>query len=58
MHGHMHNEALIEIILLKALEHTITNSGILLVTSIPIHHRSHCITPTEQQEYDQQQDMN
>ena len=32
----MHNEALLEIIILKVLEHTIANSSILLVTSITV----------------------
>ena len=51
-------KVLIEIIILKALENTIANSSILLVTSIPIHHSNHCITPTEQQKRERQQDMN
>ena len=47
MHGYVNNEALPEIIILKVLEHTIANSSILLVTSIPIHRTCHCIIPTE-----------
>ena len=58
MHSHMHNEELLEIIILKALEHIIANSSILLVTSTPIHHKSHYITPTEQSKHKQQQEMN
>ena len=46
MHGHIHSKVLLEIINLKAFEHTIANSSILLVTSIPTHRRSHCISPT------------
>ena len=51
MHSHVHNEVLLEIIVpvSQALEHTITNSSILLVTFIPIKRTSHYITPTEQQ---------
>ena len=58
MHSHVHNEALLEIIILKALEHTIANSSIMLVTSIPIHRRSYCIPPTEQQKHGRQQSIN
>ena len=49
VHSHMHNKALLEINILKVLEYTIAKVvAILLVTSIPLHRRSHCITPTEQ----------
>ena len=58
MHGHKHNKALLDIIVLKSLEYTIANSSILLVTSILIHRRSHFITPTEWQKHEWQQDMN
>ena len=58
MNGHVHNEVLLEIIMLKALEHTIANSSILLVTSIPIHCRSHCITPNEERKHERQQGTN
>ena len=37
MHGPVHNETQLEIIIIKELEHTITNNSILLVTSIPIY---------------------
>ena len=45
MHGHMHNEAQLEIITLKALEHRI--AIIPLVTSITVPCSSHCTTPNE-----------
>ena len=41
MHGNMHNKALLQIIIIKALEHTIATSSILLFTSISILYRRH-----------------
>ena len=55
---YVHYKALQLIIKLNALEHAITNSSILLATSIPIYHRSHCITPTEQRKREWLQDTN
>ena len=37
MHGPVHNETQLEIIIIKELEHTIANNSIFLVTSIPIY---------------------